>query len=79
VQEQKENTQSEYIGEAMEWKARADTAELSLEKLRSYLERRLRDLDAGFPVSGHQEACQEIIDRVGFKIFPAQPLTVIPK
>lgn len=68
-----------YLEEAMQWKARADTAEMALEKLRSYLERRLRDLDAGFPVSGHQEACQQIVDLSGYKIIPAQPLTVVQK
>ncbi len=68
-----------YLEDAMQWKARADTAEMTIEKLRSYLQRRLRDLDAGFPVTGHQEACQQIMDLAGFKILPAQPLTVVPR
>lgn len=61
------------------WRERAIAAELSLENLRSYLERRLRDLDSGRLVSGHNESCQEIMDRVGFKFVPAQSLTVVKK
>jgi len=56
-----------------------DAAEQALENLQSYLQRRLRDLDAGRQVTGHQEACQEIMDLVGLKIVPAQPLTVVKK
>jgi len=62
-----------------EWRKRADESEQALENLRSYLQRRLRDLDEGRPVTGHNEACQEIMDLVGFKIIPAQPLTVVKK
>lgn len=73
MQEQKENTPS------IELRRRMDAAEQALENLQSYLQRRLRDLDAGRQVTGHQEACQEIMDLVGLKIVPAQPLTVVKK
>ena len=65
------------LAEFIQWKVRAEVAESALEKLRDYLETRLRNLDVGSFVTGHYEACGEIMDRVGFKVVPAQPLRVI--
>lgn len=78
MQEQKEAEPCLLTREVV-WRERAIAAELALENLRSYLEQRLRDLDSGRHVTGHNESCQEIMDRVGFKFVPAQSLTVVKK
>ena len=47
--------------------------------MRQYLECRLRDLEHGMSVSDHHFSCEEIAERVGFEIIPAQPLRVVRK